>query len=49
MLQKKKDGKMANFLPKPWTKPFGLMAIFPLFKLFFFIAYKRRFFVLEYR
>ena len=35
---KKKDGKMANFWPKPWSNPFGKMAIFPLFELFVFIA-----------
>ena len=26
--QKKEDGKMANFRPKPWNNRFGKMAIF---------------------
>ena len=34
----KKDGKMANFGPKPCTNPFGKMAIFTLFELLVFIA-----------
>ena len=37
---KKKFGKMANFTPKPWTNPFGKMAIFQLFELLVFIAQK---------
>ena len=35
---KKKDGKMANFWPKPWFSPFGKMSIFRHFELLFFIA-----------
>ena len=27
----KKDGKMANFWPKPWTNPFGKISVFGLF------------------
>ena len=29
---------MDNFSQKPWTNPFGKMAIFPLFELLVFIA-----------
>ena len=36
----KKDGKMANFLPKPWTNPFRKISIFGLFQLRVFTAYK---------
>ena len=36
----KKNWKMANFGPKPWVSPFEKMAIFPLFELAVFIAYK---------
>ena len=31
---------MTNFWPKPWSNPFGKMAIFPLFELLVFIALK---------
>ena len=36
---KRKDGKMANFRPKPWTNPFGKLSILQLFLLLVFIAY----------
>ena len=48
ILPKKRIGKMAIFVPKPWVNPFGKIAIFCLFKLFF-KAQKGVFFVLEYR
>ena len=35
---KTKDGKMANFGPKPWVNPFAKIEIFPLFELAVFIA-----------
>ena len=37
---KKKLGKMAIFIPKPWVNPFGKMSIFRVFELLFFIAQK---------
>ena len=46
---KKKVGKMALFLPKPWVNPFGKMSIFQLCELFVFIVRKGFFFDLEYR
>ena len=45
---KKKVGKMAIFVPKPWVNPFTKMSIFRLFELRVFIAQKGIFFVLEY-
>ena len=39
---------MANFWPKPWTNPFGKVAIFDFFNCFFY-SLETRFFVLEYR
>ena len=41
--QKKEDGKMANFPPKPRTNPFGIMTIFRFFELLVFIAQKHVF------
>ena len=35
---KTKDGKMANFGPKPWVNPFAKIANFPLFEDAVFIA-----------
>ena len=35
---KKKEGKMANFGPKPWVNPFAEIAIFPLFENAVFIV-----------
>ena len=46
---KKKVGKMANFGPKLWVKPFGKMSVFRLFQLFIFIGYKDVFFDVENR
>ena len=40
---------MANFKPEPWVNPFAKIAIFSLFDLAVFIAYKGVFFVVEYR
>ena len=37
---KKKGGKMAIFLPKPWVNPFGKMSISRLFGLLVFMAQK---------
>ena len=37
---KRKVGKMAIFGPQPWFNPFGEMAIFRVFELLVFIAYK---------
>ena len=34
---KKRDEKMANFGPKPWTNQFGKISIFRLFELLFFL------------
>ena len=38
--KKKKVGKMAIFVPKPWVNPFGKMSIYRLFELLVFIAQK---------
>ena len=35
---KRKVGKMAIFLPKPWVNPFGKVSIFGLFEVLVFIA-----------
>ena len=35
---KKKVGKLAIFVVKPWVNPFGKMSIFLLLKVFVFIA-----------
>ena len=35
---KEKVGKMAIFGPKPWVIPLGIMSIFRLFELLFFIS-----------
>ena len=40
---------MVIFGPKPWVNPFGIMSILELFEVFFFIAQKGVFFVLDYR
>ena len=45
---KQKDGKMANFGPKPWANPFGKNLTFSTFSTFCFYSLERRFFVLEY-
>ena len=40
-MPKKKDGKMANFGPKPWVtwvSPFAKISIFPLFEDAVFIV-----------
>ena len=42
-MPKKRIGKMAIFVPKPWVNPFGKIAVFCLFKLFFY-SLERRFF-----
>ena len=42
-MPKKRIGKMAIFVPKPWVNLFGKIAIFCLFKLFFY-SLERRFF-----
>ena len=39
---------MANFGPKPCTKPFGKMSIFRLFELLVFFSQERRFFAKQY-
>ena len=43
-----KNGRMADFGPKPWTNPFGKISIFRLLELFFFYCLERLFFALEY-
>ena len=47
--QKKEDGKMANFSPKPRINAFGIMTIFRFSELLVFIAQKHVFFLVEYR
>ena len=37
-LKQKKNGKIANFLSKPWTNPFKKMLFFRLFLIFVFIV-----------
>ena len=44
----KKEGKMANFRPKPWANPFGKISIFWTFSTSCFYSLERRFFDLEY-
>ena len=39
---KKKDAKMANFGPKPWTNPFGKVSIFDIFKFLFLLPRKAK-------
>ena len=38
--KKKRHGKMAIFLPKPWVNPFGKISIFRLFERVVFIGQK---------
>ena len=45
---KTKDGKMANFGPKPWVNPFAKNLNFSTFLTSCFYSLERRFFVLEY-
>ena len=49
MPKKMKDGKMANFGPKPWVNPFAKNLNFSTFLTSCFYSLERRFFVLEYR